>query len=87
MNINIKEAWDRLTPAERKELEKLLAAKTLPNFIDPQFALQNNFISDLIDLYQYYDNEDKMNFVKSILDKLTNQNKINKYWGFESLLL
>lgn len=44
--MDIRKVWDKLTPAEQKEINKLLKAKTYPNILGDTFTLQREFILD-----------------------------------------
>ena len=46
MDIDIDRVWDKLTPAERAQVEQLLKAPTIPNVLADSFPLQDRFIND-----------------------------------------
>jgi len=46
MNKQISAVWDKLTPSERQEVEKLLRAKVIPSLLRDSFPQQTLFIKD-----------------------------------------
>jgi len=52
--MDIKSVWNKLTPAEQKEVNKLLKAKTYPDILGDTFLLQREFILDKSKLKALY---------------------------------
>ena len=42
----LKKVWSKLTDAEKREIDKLLKARTVPNVLSNAFDLQRAFIRD-----------------------------------------
>jgi hypothetical protein len=45
-NVDIKKVWDKLTPQERKEIDRLLQTPVIPSLLKDSFPVQTAFIND-----------------------------------------